>query len=646
MHQTTTRRRQSMRLATLAVVALVLFAALAVGCGPGDASQGFLPIYRMDRVKLDAGDKEYLLAATEALLTHRPLPDPSGHPALTENEVRGVFLSYAVPQSRALVSFSLGDSVVEALETAAARLLEKVGVEVDPNQGVLKIDLVDGSGTAKSLKLDEKQDWRRERTLLGMLFDTKPAIALLPDELAGWNLISDSGKFQPNNSSRYLKFQSRGKILVDRLKAGQTIDYTTFPTISFGRVDGEAVDFYRGKAVRDDLTADDYYNAALLAGAQLERFVHANGKFSYVYKPWLDRDSGSYNELRHCGTTYAMLEVYEFTRDPELLDAIKNAMEYMLKRLDGPNPKDTDVDWLAIRGIGRDSKGRKVPEAKLGGAGLCLLMLTKYDAVTGDTGYRDTMTKLARFIRFMQDEDGSFRSKYFYAPSDKTFNSLYYPGEAMLAMVRFYQLTGEPWLLEVATRGMDYIALVRDIDRTSKNVEHDHWVMIAINELYRLAPRQHYLMHLKKIAAGIRLKQKLTHRKYPDYVGSFYATPRSTPAGTRNEGLIAGYNLLTYLEDPEAEQWLPMIDLTAKFQLKCQFTEENSVYVRNPKRVFGGFKEGLNNYEMRIDYSQHNISSLLGYYRILSGNKYVPLSPPETVRASEPAAAAVETSPN
>ncbi len=48
---------------------------------------------------------------------------------------------------------------------------------------------------------------------------------------------------------------------------------------------------------------------------------------------------------------------------------------------------------------------------------------------------------------------------------------------------------------------------------------------------------------------------------------------------------------------------------------------EKSEEFRNPALAIGGFFESLDEYNIRIDYVQHNISALLGYYEILKNEK-------------------------
>ena len=81
--------------------------------------------------------------------------------------------------------------------------------------------------------------------------------------------------------------------------------------------------------------------------------------------------------------------------------------------------------------------------------------------------------------------------------------------------------------------------------------------------------------------------------------------------------MIAGYNLLRHLNDEETPLWREAVLRTGRHQFFSQFTGENAMYLRNPPKAFGGFKEGLKEHSMRIDYTQHNISSLLGIYAIL-----------------------------
>ncbi len=53
------------------------------------------------------------------------------------------------------------------------------------------------------------------------------------------------------------------------------------------------------------------------------------------------------------------------------------------------------------------------------------------------------------------------------------------------------------------------------------------------------------------------------------------------------------------------------------FQLQLQFRPESALYLPEPRRALGRFSRSLTDFEIRIDYVQHNLSSLLALREIL-----------------------------
>jgi hypothetical protein len=71
----------------------------------------------------------------------------------------------------------------------------------------------------------------------------------------------------------------------------------------------------------------------------------------------------------------------------------------------------------------------------------------------------------------------------------------------------------------------------------------------------------------------------------------------------------------------EADSILQTIYPTIAFQLHTQFRPESVLYFKDPQRSLGAFHRALTSFEIRIDYVQHNISSLLCLYRLLATNE-------------------------
>ena len=192
---------------------------------------------------------------------------------------------------------------------------------------------------------------------------------------------------------------------------------------------------------------------------------------------------------------------------------------------------------------------------------------------------------------------------------------MYYPGEAILALVRLYKVAPEEKWLKTAVKGASWLINVRDAGKYSANLLHDHWLVIALNELYVLSPKPIFAKHAKNISLAIVNAQRRENR-YPDWVGSFYTPPRSTPTAIRSEALIA-MTALAEKQGLNTQVFIDALKMMATFQLRCQATPENILYLPRPDRAIGGFRQSLTDWNIRIDYVQHNISSLLGLREIL-----------------------------
>ena len=88
--------------------------------------------------------------------------------------------------------------------------------------------------------------------------------------------------------------------------------------------------------------------------------------------------------------------------------------------------------------------------------------------------------------------------------------------------------------------------------------------------------------------------------------------PRATPAASRAEGLLAAYRIARSINDPRAARIAASLKSFARFQLRSSSTATTVIFLPDPERARGGFRESLTSMRIRIDFVQHNISSLLG----------------------------------
>ena len=581
------------------LVALCLTAGEVQGQPAGEPLELFAPALD-DELRL-----QVLQSARAALTSGRPveLGEQSGAGA------RWVIVSLARQQRSALVAQGEGPTLVAAVASATDRLRSAASVD-EILAGRVKIDVaIEASG---SQAFDPQGRVSTiERTLEG-LWLTAAGLLLLPEELVSRRLVNSDGSLQWPRLRFYLAEGVRPGV---RVASNPGLDGRHYQIVRFDSFaeseEGHLVRLFRGNELSIEPTEDRLQRAVGAAADFLLRHRRPDGSYHYRYQPkWNDYGDGD-NLLRQAGTSYATLELYRALGDERLLEAARATLGWLLARTRPPPAEVDRADWRALVSPGE--------EAKLGGAALLVLALVEHQRVSGDRRFFGQAQELARFMHFMQDEDGHFRSKFFYGPPDEeVFESVYYPGEAVLALVRLYGIDPNPMWLETARRGADWLIGVRDAGKPVSALPHDHWLLMGLSELSQLTDQAGHEQHAEKIGRAIVRAVRRSSSDNPDWIGSFYTPPRSTPTATRSEALVAMHALATRSgRDPQP--YRDALLLMTGFQLRTQLTPVNSIYLPRPERGLGGFRRSLNNWEVRIDYVQHNASAMLGVLRLLGG---------------------------
>ena len=334
--------------------------------------------------------------------------------------------------------------------------------------------------------------------------------------------------------------------------------------------------------------------------------------FTYIYHPDTDKKSNEeYNILRHAGTIYAMMSIYNQTHNPRLLFSAENAIDYLVNQIHSFNRTQCVVYNSLI---------------KLGGTALSLLALSEYTIVTGNQQYISLMKNLGKYLVFSQKENGKF---IHYRTSDTheilPYQSEYYPGEAIFSLSKLYSIDNNQSWLTAAQKNADYLIYERDKNVSILNLTHDHWLLLALNQINHYQNNPVYTNHAVNITKSILIHQRndITRQsEKEEWVGSYYTPPSSTPTATRSEGLLAAYQLLNdnHYNETFLQKILYAVNLSIHFQLSLQYTEDDTFRFPAPSLAIGGFKESTDDQSIRIDYVQHNICSILTYYHLLQND--------------------------
>ncbi|TPV94197.1 MAG: hypothetical protein B7733_16550 [Myxococcales bacterium FL481] len=362
-----------------------------------------------------------------------------------------------------------------------------------------------------------------------------------------------------------------------------------------------------------------------LARDYIVRETSAAGRFTYRKHVDNQKVKRKYNILRHSGTMYSlgMLAQRDMLNDEAkaaLARAATHLRENYIAGVDGR------PGLLAVYSKkGEEKSVSKTPEVKLGGVGLALVGLLAARAQDPESIPLEELQKLARFVLFMMQDDGSFHSKWSVDRQfDYDFKSLFYPGEAILGLVTLYQVDSNREWLDAAAKAAGRLVISR---RGQKRLPPDHWLLIATSALLPVysdatspsVSADELYQHVVDIADQMLVSQ----RRYlggDDAVikGAFDHSGGCTGASTRLEGLVALYDLAAKRGDEDVKRRLrPALGRGGEFVLRCQVIAGpmQGAIVRN---AFVGSKprDARRQREVQIDYVQHAMSSLLGIARI------------------------------
>ncbi|MDP8222367.1 MAG: hypothetical protein P9L99_03335 [Candidatus Lernaella stagnicola] len=584
-----------------------------VGCaktGPGD-----LPDYK--RIKLNAADKRYTLALARHYVTgtEAPAGGKREFANVHKKSPRGVFLSVARPDDAALTAFGMGSSAAGAIKDAAAKL-KKLGRDENWATHRLRLDVVERTHRVQQKKLDDgvRFDYSKE----GLIFATNPPIALLPQELRDYGIMDRKKRFRYRNFKRLARQRGIPSDLRKQIDVKEPIKFAEIPLISFmenGK--GGMIPLRRGNRIDGFEPTEENLLAAINGvGNYLKNAVKDDGSFEYMYYPQTDSLARSYNELRHAGTTFSMIQVYEINKDPELLESAKRALGWLERHTRGPDPEDSKkFDWKGLN-------NNKFQYAKLGGSGLSMLAFGWYTRATGDMQYLPLMQGYARFADYMMKPDGDVRMRYYYAPKDKDKKVkpvLYYPGEAFFGLATLYSIDGNKRWIDVGAKGVDFIADVRDKKKPDSGIPHDHWLAYAINRIHEVKPQQNHVDHAWRIFAAMDARFNRDN-KDPDFNGGYYTSRTmlsSVSAACRLEATGALYRLAERLGDKaKTDEFFDVLQLGSSFLMRLQYNDINTMFFENPQKPQGGIGFGFWTPDIQIDYVQHSVSALIETYRI------------------------------
>lgn len=348
-----------------------------------------------------------------------------------------------------------------------------------------------------------------------------------------------------------------------------------------------------------------------LAAKYLERSCDESGRFAYL----VDTDSGdvspSYNIVRHAGAIYSLAMLNQARHDSNAINVMVRASDFMRTNYVAP---DARSNTLAVW----SRPPPAIRKAELGAVGLGLVALAAVDQVRPTVVPLDQLEALGRFVLFLQKPDGSFYARYLADKGlDRDWQSLYYPGEAVLGLISLYELDHSKKWLVAAGKGLAYLAQSR---AGSQEVPPDHWALIATAKFLphfeqSACPttREELVRHAARICERF-LSEQVTGAPDARLNGGFDPGGRTTPTAIRLEGLLAALEFLPKSDTQLRSRIEIAVDRGIAFLLNAQIISGPYAGGMPGAVLTGGFPRNIRSAsEIRIDYVQHAMSAWLRY---------------------------------
>jgi len=325
------------------------------------------------------------------------------------------------------------------------------------------------------------------------------------------------------------------------------------------------------------------------------------GLFVYVYNPSTHEFSQNNNMIRQLMGSRVFAELRH--NDPDIRELHSRNLEFIFSNW---YVEDGDKGYIFF-----DNK------SKLGAMAMALRTVV-YSPFFNE--YSVKAEKLTNTILSLQNPDGSLEPWFIepYYAYDKDYLLTFYSGEAILALVEYYQKIKDPNILEAAIKSQDFY-INRYVTHLHENYYPAYvpWHTQSLNRLFKITNDMKYADAIFVLNDELLKIQNQTGKPDKKYLGRFYdpkhpeyGSPHSSSDAVFTEGLAYAYEIAKLVGDEEhMEKYKRAIILGMDNLMNLQFSESESNQHPYPERLLGGIRFNADDDRIRVDTTQHTIDA-------------------------------------
>ena len=308
----------------------------------------------------------------------------------------------------------------------------------------------------------------------------------------------------------------------------------------------------------------------------------------YLYYPSENKYSFDNNHLRQLASLWAITELDTFLKINTSKSLIYSTLDYYLSFMNSTS----NYSYIILN-----------DQAKLANNAFLILSLLNTPHYQNQN---ELLNQLGNGILSLQNDNGSYNTYFF---SDENTGIDYYPGEAMLSLMKLYNHTGDQRYLNSVKKAFYHY---RDYWINNKNTAFIPWHSQAYKLLFEETKDQDLVEFIFEMNDWLIDNYQIKNSAYPDEIGGF---PKYFPTFSSSvfiEGINDAYSVALIVNDTiHIQKFKEAIRLGTRFILQLQFTENNTFYLKNKTRIIGGFKTSLTCNNLRIDNTQHSVMALI-----------------------------------